>query len=202
MFCIPILVVVKKFAGIFILLSGICASISYGSDHKNYFYRSCLRFLVLSACASCISLFTFFFFPENMIYFGILHFLALCRIISILFIRFRFINVILSATIFSYAFFIKKICSLNYIFLIVGFIPQWFDSFDYFPLVPWFSVYLLGIALGNILYKNGKRQFYITENCPDKFIFKVFIFIGKKSLPIYIVHQPIVVGILLIYLSL
>jgi uncharacterized membrane protein len=71
-----------------------------------------------------------------------------------------------------------------------GIISDSFSSFDYFPLLPWFGVFLGGAALGKWLYK--ERKSLIKKTMPGG----PFNLAGRHTLLIYIVHQPIFLGIL------
>ena len=62
-----------------------------------------------------------------------------------------------------------------------------FNTLDYFPLLPWFGVILLGIYFGKLLYPKGKRRFNI--NLENKYL----SFLGRHSLIIYLLHQPILI---------
>ncbi len=66
---------------------------------------------------------------------------------------------------------------------------------DYFPILPWFGLVLVGIFLGNTLYRDYKRRFPIKDvsNHP---ISRAFIFLGRNSLIIYLLHQPILIAVL------
>jgi uncharacterized membrane protein len=78
----------------------------------------------------------------------------------------------------------------------LGFIPKNFYTFDYWPILPWFGVTLIGIFFGNSLYKNGRRNFKIKD-LSNLSIVKVLAFLGRKSLTIYLIHQPLLILILM-----
>lgn len=79
----------------------------------------------------------------------------------------------------------------------LGFHQQnlWRYTVDYFPLFPWFGVVLFGVGLGAILYKDGKRQFKFPDL--SRYLpVRVVSAIGRRSLLVYLVHQPILVGLI------
>lgn len=70
-----------------------------------------------------------------------------------------------------------------------------FHSADYFPLLPWFGFFLAGAALGPLLYRE-RRSF-----CPRRGAAawkSPILFIGRHSLVFYVIHQPLVYGILIL----
>ena len=70
-----------------------------------------------------------------------------------------------------------------------------FCRFDYRPLLPWFGVVLLGVALGQWLYPQARR----VVELPDLSRFAPIAFLGllgRRSLAIYLVHQPLLLGVL------
>ena len=67
------------------------------------------------------------------------------------------------------------------------------DMGDYMPLIPWFGVFLAGAVVGRVLYKDKKTLFPDAPEALHK-ISKPFEFIGRHSLIIYIVHQPLIIG--------
>ncbi len=69
-------------------------------------------------------------------------------------------------------------------------------SVDYFPVFPWFGVFLIGIFLGNVLYPKYERRIQIPD-LSRFFVVRFFCFLGRHSLTIYLLHQPIL--ILLLY---
>ena len=73
--------------------------------------------------------------------------------------------------------------------------PENFYALDYFPLLPWFGVVLIGVFLGNSLYQNNKRMFAVKDH--SRFIVsRMFCFLGRYSLIIYLLHQLVIVGAL------
>lgn len=84
----------------------------------------------------------------------------------------------------------------NLIFLPVGFkmISMPYMA-DYMPLFPWIGVFLTGCVIGRICYAERKSLLPVknkTANC----ILAPFEFLGRHSLIIYLVHQPVVYGIM------
>jgi len=77
----------------------------------------------------------------------------------------------------------------------LGFRPENFQTLDYFPVFPWFGMVLLGIYLGNSLYSGGIRQFAVPA-LESSGAVKGFAWLGKHSLFIYFIHQPLFLGFL------
>lgn len=65
---------------------------------------------------------------------------------------------------------------------------------DYLPLFPWLGVFLAGAVAGRTLYKEKKTLFPV-ENKILKGICAPVEFMGRHSLIIYIVHQPLLYGL-------
>lgn len=80
----------------------------------------------------------------------------------------------------------------NYVTALLGFPPLRFSSSDYVPLIPWIFAYGLGYFLYGIL----KSRQWLGIFC--KFRIAPLEFLGRHSLLIYLVHQPILYGILYI----
>ncbi len=75
---------------------------------------------------------------------------------------------------------------------ILGFYSKDFVSYDYFPLLPWLFVFLTGTAIGYYIKEQKfPRQFY-TIKVP------VLSAIGRYSLIIYVAHQPLLYGLMMI----
>ena len=65
-------------------------------------------------------------------------------------------------------------------------------STDYIPLLPWLSVFSMGCIMSTRLYPDKKTLFESRSGFNKSFISRL----GRKSLLVYIVHQPIIYLIL------
>ncbi len=82
-------------------------------------------------------------------------------------------------------------------FAIVGLPTKSFRSADYFPLVPWFFLYAVGYFIAKPILKNAKiKEFLAKKTAHFKTAFSAFSFVGRHTLILYMLHQPIVYAIL------
>ncbi len=175
------------FAGLFVFISGISSNFSRNN------FRRMLKYL---AVALLITAATYLFDPESAIVFGIIH----CLAFSVLIYGFFFKNsrpltclvwgiaiVLLSAFLPS----LEKISALRTNWLLpLGLHRPDFASFDYFPLIPWTGIFLVGAAVGSWLYISKKSLLPSTLR-------PTFVnWCGRNSLYIYLLHQPVIMGIL------
>lgn len=69
----------------------------------------------------------------------------------------------------------------------LGFPPRGFFSADYFPLVPWLFLFLAGWFLGRLPRPEGLLR---RGRVPG------LTFLGRHSLVVYLLHQPILYGLM------
>lgn len=172
---------------LFILISGI--SITLGSKHIK-------RGLILLGIALVITIISLLFQEGSTpILFGILHLLAFAMLTYPLYkkmpnqllIRFAII-------IFALGLFLINIDYKNSYFLAIGLKEKKFIMGDYFPIFPNLSFFLLGIVIGRVVYHEKKT---LMPNFPYKNpIIAFFSFLGRNSLLVYLLHQPIILLIL------
>jgi uncharacterized membrane protein len=72
-----------------------------------------------------------------------------------------------------------------------------YPAVDHFPIFPWLGVVLLGVFLGNLLYSEDVRRFQLPD-WGDTLPCSSLEFLGRHSLLIYMVHQPLLVGLILV----
>ncbi len=176
-------------AAMFIVIAGVSLAVSYSRNKK--ISRHFLRGLKIFSLGLLITAATYVFVPKFAILFGILHLIGISIILSLPFLRFRFNSIVFALLVI--------VIGIDLSTLSLGFspffwlVPSFFYTLDYFPLLPWFGVMLLGLFIGGKLYNNGKRRFVIRKE-PNAS--KSLSFLGRHSLIIYIVHMPILVAIL------
>jgi len=194
---------------IFFLLVGICQAVNnnkYLNQPRKMYFRTIQRGLWILNLGMLFTLLTAVFLPDKPILFGVLHCIGCCIILSTLLLRFKSTNVILATLIIVSGlalglFYTTE--SPNMVELAAGIHESDVaaHTIDYFPILPWFGVCLLGITLGNILYKDNKRRFPLPDLSKFK-PSKPFSWLGQHSLAIYLVHQPIIAGCLTLILMI
>ena len=105
-----------------------------------------------------ITLATWIWPGEGFIVFGALHCIGISIILAYPFLRFRYQNLLLGIILISIGIILKNFTFDFYWLLWLGFTPSTFYTVDYFPLLPWLGVVLIGIFVGNIIYPNFKRR--------------------------------------------
>jgi uncharacterized membrane protein len=193
------------FAGLFIFIAGISSNLT----HSNL-----VRGVKLLGVALLVTLATAIAVPDELIVFGILHFLSVCMIafglLQLLRRRlgrteeppFRLWPVVVCAVLFIVTRYLAsgylQIPFVLRVFLPSGWYQAWlaplglpgpgFSSADYFPLLPWCFVFAAGTVVGR-LAKAGK---FPAWTYPSRVPF--FSFLGRHALLIYVLHQPVIYG--------
>ncbi|AKB84707.1 heparan-alpha-glucosaminide N-acetyltransferase [Methanococcoides methylutens] len=212
-----IFMVGRASAIMFIVLAGISLTLSYSRNRQmkatgnidekveryeiREFARYAKRGLRIFFWGMLITAGSYIFLREGVIVFGILHFIGIGIILAYPFLRYRTANLILALPVIAIGLWMQNITfEINWLFW-AGLRSSGFHSYDYFPLLPWFGIILIGIFMGNLLYPEYKRT-YLLSSIPDISGFlpvKSLCYMGRRSLLIYLLHQPILV--LLIYIT-
>ena len=187
----------------FLLLVGISVSLSFSKSKKTRSkkegYRKILfHGLIIFGFGLLITLATWLYLGDGFVIFGVLHCIGVSIIFSIPFLQFRFVNVFLGVIFIVIGIFLRTFTVDFNWFLWLGFKPNVFYTVDYYPLLPWFGVVLIGIVIGNYFYPECKRKFKIADMSRFKFV-RFICFLGRNTLAVYLIHQPIIVGILHIF---
>lgn len=174
-------------ASLFITLCGISCNFS-----KSNLKRGSKLFLI----AIIITIATYCFSPSFYVVFGIIHFLAFATLSYGLFqkffekIRLNFSFPLILLALF--AWFYLNILPLRFDISglsFLGITNTNFRSSDYFPVFPWIFLFYIGIYLGRKIKENQfPAWFYSYKN-------SFLANIGKKSLAIYVLHQPILIAL-------
>jgi len=192
------LLVMGRFAAAsFVFLAGLALTLSYNRASKKLrgkqlFKKYLLRGLTIFFLGLTITLFTWAFFPKYTIFFGVLHLIGISIILGFAFVKKRSILPPLGLIVIIVGLLIMPVYVSFPWLLWLGLKPVGFTSFDFFPLLPWFGVVLLGIFAGNTLYKEGQRSFAIPDLSNNPFV-QALSFLGRNSLAIYFLHQPILI---------
>lgn len=191
----------------FILLSGFCWSLGR---------RKLQRGLLVFGAGMLITLVTVLFMPAQRIMFGVLTFLGAAAILLIylekhikrikplygmmvcggLFLLFHGINDG-HLGISHYLRLVelpRSLYQMGEVGNFLGFTESSFFSTDYFSLFPWLFLYMVGYFLYGMLQQRG----ILESMAEQKSWCGLWNFVGKNSLIIYMLHQPVVYGVLLV----
>jgi len=183
----------KVTGGTFIFVAGVSLTITYSRSKRISGFM--LRGLKIFAWGMGITLITWLISREGYVRFGILHFFGIAFILVPFFLRFRYINLIIGAAVMA-----AGIClgstSADFPWLLwLGLMPRGFWTMDYWPLLPWFGLFLVGMFCGKLLYPQGNRRFNIHEfNDP---VTSALTLPGRHPLVIYLAQWPVVIGVML-----
>jgi len=181
----------------FILLSGFCASLGR---------RQLRRGLTVFLCGAVITAVTWLLMPENLVYCGVLTLLGASSMLLVplrpplerfparaglagsfgLFLLFRDVNSGFLGFEGLRPAALPGGLYRNHLTALLGFPPAGFFSTDYFSLLPWFFLFLTGYFLYRLRpggEGEGVRIPLVTA-------------MGRRSLLIYMLHQPVLYGVL------
>ncbi|SET06631.1 Uncharacterized membrane protein [Methanococcoides vulcani] len=188
---------------LFIMIAGISLSLSYSRKRKIYdpesgFLKYTKRGLKIFLWGMIITAGSYIFLRDGVIVFGILHFIGIAIILAYPFLRYKAANLMLAIPVIAIGSWMQTFAIGGTWLFWIGLRPDGFHSYDYFPLFPWSGVLLLGIFLGNSLYPNYNRTPPISRipNISDLLPVKTLCYMGKRSLLIYLLHQPLLVILL------
>ena len=199
-FSTPWQVFARSIGATFTLLLGLSLSIRRARDQGAilaewlpYLRRGMQIFLL----GMLVTLATYLAIGEGFVVFGILHMQGLALILAYPFVRWRPSIIAAAALIVIVAGAYLNGLAVPFPWLIWLGVPQQGRAMvDYYPLLPWFGAALLGVAAGKMLYPSGRRNFSLPYLRAGGLI-RVLRFLGRHSLLIYLIHQPILLGLLI-----
>lgn len=188
----------------FILLSGYCASLGR---------RRLRRGLTVFSCGALITAVTWVFLPSSLVYCGVLTLLGASSMLLVplrpllerlparaglagsfaLFLLFRDVNA------GALGFEGLRLAALprglyrDHLTALLGFPPAGFFSTDYFSLLPWSFLFLTGYFLYRL--RPEAEAAGQTADAPGRRV-PLLTAMGRHSLPIYMLHQPVLYGVL------
>ena len=186
----------------FITIAGISSLLLSQSDSFKQKYLK--RFFKLVFFSAVISIATLMLDRNSFIFFGILHFLSVCSLTSLILIyiksSFHLLLIFLCAAIVS----ISGITfNLPFMLSWLGFNKEIPTTNDFYPLFPWITFYFFGFWLGKIIYKklSQENDGFSKPINEINILFKFFEYMGQKALVIYILHQPILFSLFFVFIK-
>lgn len=199
----------------FIFISGFCLQFSK---------KKLRRGLIVFGAGALVTLGTLLFMPEEIVIFGVLTLIGSSMLLMIpihdLIEKVSKENRNLKQLLFTMGLLVNMACFVitknitfkelgfegvtflklpedlyhcGYAMTFLGFCDQSFKSSDYFSLMPWFFLFATGYFLNRMTEK--KLDKLMIFNTDSKLVTPLK-FMGRYSLWIYLVHQPVIYGIL------
>jgi uncharacterized membrane protein len=178
---------------IFLVLSGICATLGSGPVKRGLLVFGCG--LLISAVT--LGMYLLGFADRGIIiYFGVLHCLGACMVLWPVFRGCpAWLLAVLGGAMAAVGLYLVNGVRIGAWWLVPLGVPCYgFLSSDYFPLLPNLGYFLLGAVLGRTVYRN--KESLLPKGNDRNPILRFLCWCGRKSLWIYLLHQPVLVGII------
>ncbi|MFH1750760.1 MAG: heparan-alpha-glucosaminide N-acetyltransferase [Candidatus Micrarchaeota archaeon] len=205
---VPYWLLARLIAFSFVFLAGISLSISYARSRKKLNAQALnrkylLRGLKIFGMGLLITLATYLYEPSATIWFGVLHLIGVSILLAIPMMGLKRkgkafgiaalaigLGVILQQSTFDFPY-----------LLWLGLWPTGWNTFDYFPLLPWFGFFLLGIISWKKYFigrAGNARPVFNQKSLKVPPLTAPIAFLGRHSLFVYLVHQPILLLMLML----
>jgi uncharacterized membrane protein len=181
-------------ASVFLALVGVSLALAHRQGfNQPAFWR---RLGIVAGAAALVTAGSVVFAPGEGIFFGILHCIAVASVVAAP-----------SVTAPAWASLAAGLAAIAAPFLVHStlFDPPWLlwlglgealpNTLDWYPLLPWAGVVFLGLSLARtqgVMARLKSPDRWRAASAPSRAV----CFAGRHSLPIYLVHQPILIGLL------
>lgn len=159
---------------------------------RQHFWR---RIAIVAGCAILVTLGSYFAFPKTFITFGILHCIVVSSILGWPLTRYPrvalSVGLLLIVVGSAIGIPLFDLPWLNW----VGLMTYRPATEDYVPLLPWFGLVLVGIGAGTwLVQRRLPTLLRLSRDSP-----RWLTWLGRHSLLVYMVHQPIMIGLLRVF---
>ena len=183
----------RLIAGSFLFIVGVSLMLAHRNGMR---WRSFARRLaIIAAAALLITIVTRLAIPASYVRFGILHGIAAASVIGLLFVRAPTWLTLAAAVLALAAPALFATDAFNGAALLwLGLGTSVPGMIDYVPVLPWVGATLLGIAATRLVFATGVDE-QLARWSPSGRIGDWLISAGRWSLAIYLIHQPILIGL-------
>lgn len=186
----------RMIAGSFLTLVGISLVLATrrGLDRRSY----ARRLAMVAGAAALVTIGTRIAMPENFIFFGILHHIALASVLALPFLR---LPVAALAACAAIVFALPSFVAADWLdapwLTWLGFSRAPLYTADFVPVFPWFGCVLTGMALAKLALPRLSET-RLARWRPSWLPTRIVAWGGRHSLLVYLVHQPVLIGLLML----
>ncbi|WFE91481.1 heparan-alpha-glucosaminide N-acetyltransferase [Roseibium porphyridii] len=180
-------------AGSFLFLAGVSLDLAHNDRIRWQAFGRRLAMIVVAAAA--VSLVTYFTFGDSFVRFGILHSIALASLIALPFTRAPLILGAGASIVFlTLPLWAKSPTFDGSLWLWTGLGTAGYPSVDYVPMAPWTGITLAGLAVSRT-FRALKLWTRLSEFRLNSSSAGIIRLMGRHSLAIYLLHQPVLYGL-------
>ncbi|MBN1581870.1 MAG: DUF1624 domain-containing protein [Anaerolineae bacterium] len=183
-------------ATMFLTLAGISLVISASKSRGTPGFRKHLfRGARIFGFGLVITAITYFFLGDEFVVFGILHLIGFSIVAAYPFMpyRRRWFTLLAGIIILAAGNWLNRQIVFTPWLIWLGINEFGRGMADWYPILPWFGMVLVGIWIGHMLYTAGQRRFSLPD-WSDVPGIRQLAFLGRHALLIYLIHQPLLVG--------
>lgn len=173
----------------FLLLAGVSLVLAErGARSPTHFWQ---HVGIIAACALLVSAGSYAMFPRSYIWFGVLHAIAASLILARPLARHPRTALVIGTIVIVGGVTLSDPAFDNRALGWLGFMTSKPSTEDYVPLFPWAGVVFVGIAVGHALTRSGFSVLAPLARPP-----RWLAWMGRHSLLIYMLHQPLLISAL------
>lgn len=181
-------------ASAFLALVGVSLALAHRKSlNAPAFWR---RLAIVAGAAALVTAGSFVFAPAAAIYFGILHCIAAASLAALPFVLApAWASLVIGVAAIAAPFLIRSTLFDPAWLLWLGLGERLPSTLDWRPLLPWAGVVFLGLGaarLPGVLERLTEPGRWRAGSAPAR----ALCLAGRASLPIYLVHQPVLIGLL------
>lgn len=151
---------------------------------------------IIVGAAALVTLASKAFAPAQPIYFGILHCIAAASLLALIFLRApAILTIAAGAVLFAAPLLVSSSAFNSPALLWIGLGDVEPQTLDWRPLLPWGAVALIGLGVARLAPVHAWLLSPRRWRAKSRFSWGL-TFAGRHSLPIYLLHQPILIGAL------
>jgi uncharacterized membrane protein len=187
-------VIARSILSVFLFLVGVGLVLGHGRAIRwRAFWK---RWVFVLGGALLITLGTYIAFPASFVYFGVLHAIALFSVLALpLLLAPLWVTVAVGLVVIALPWFYAHPLFNEKAWSWIGFWEVPPPANDLVPIFPWFGVVLLGIAVTRLVLGSSLVPRLAAIN-PAGRLPRVLAFLGRWSLLIYLLHQPLLLALI------
>ncbi len=180
---------------LFLLCAGAGQAIAW--EQQQSWARFWRRWAQVAGCAVLVSIGSWLMFRHRYISFGVLHAIAVMMIVMRLTVRGGAWLWLAGAVAIALPQFVRDPFFDTRLTNWIGLATRKPATEDYVPLLPWIGVMWWGVAGGRWVLQ--RRRHWLTGGVPR--MLQPMAVLGRWSLSFYMLHQPVLIGILMLVLA-